>query len=300
MLFSISLVTCLSGIVSITWATPLDRDITIASWNIEWFGDGVDDCELRGNHKRNKTECTYKHLRNKKHYRRLAEYRDLLNADVITLQEMENMSAVRQIFPAEEWQAFISSRKTSRKWAQLVAVAVRTGIRVERHADYTALDTSSGHLRYGVDLTITPSDGQSFRILAIHLKSGCPNNTSKNRRACRSLWRQDRPLEHWIDARATSGVPFIIAGDWNRHITIPHDQLWQALDDGDPKGLRLRRTTEKKSQCHGVNRPFVDHIVLGGPAVDWFRSFRELHYEERGKQLNKISNHCPISVRLKL
>ena len=274
-------------------------DLLIASWNIAWFGDGVNDCQLRGNYRTKQTECTGKHMRNAQDIQRLSLYQQMLDADIIALQEMENIAAIHQIFPMEDWQVFISSRRVSAQWAQHVAIVVRSGIQVNRHADYTAIDTSSGHLRYGIDLTIISPKGQSFRMLGIHLKSGCLDGGEFDpRRACRSLWRQNKPLEDWIEARVASGTPFIIAGDWNRHITIASDPFWLALDDGNPAHLRLLRTAlAQRSQCYNSDIPFVNHIVLGGPAVDWFKSFWELPYMQ-GEDRHKISDHCPIRVHI--
>lgn len=288
---------CISTISSS--AAQRHDDLVIASWNIAWFGDGINDCALRGNYKTKQTECTGKHMRNAQDMQRLSQYQEMLDADIIALQEMENIAAIRQLFPKEDWQVFISSRQVSENWAQYVAIVVRSGIQVDRHADYTAIDTSSGHLRYAVDLTITPPQRQSFRMLGIHLKSGCSDGGERDpKRACRSLWRQNKPLEDWIDQRAANGVPFIIAGDWNRHITTKGDPFWLKLDDGSPQNLRLLQTgLEYRSQCHDLNRPFVDHIVLGGHAIDWFKRFFELSYTQ-GEDMHKTSDHCPIIVHI--
>lgn len=302
--FMNNLLRLLSVILAISIAIPCyaknsHDDLVIASWNIAWFGDGINDCALRGNYKIKVTECTGKHMRNAQDMQRLSQYQQMLDADIIALQEMENIAAIRQLFPIEDWQVFISSRQISAQWAQHVAIVVRSGIQVNQHADYAAIDTSSGHLRYAIDLTIISPRGPSFRMLGIHLKSGCPNGGERDpRRACRSLWRQNKPLKDWIEARVVSGVPFIIAGDWNRHITTASDPFWSALDDGSPQHLRLYQTAlGHRSQCYDSDRPFVDHIVLGGPAIDWFKSFWELSYAQ-GEDMHKISDHCPVIVHI--
>lgn len=291
----------LSAITPLALAQDLPQKLTIASWNIVWFGDGKNDCLLRGNHKKNPRQCHAAHIRDTQDYQRLRQYSERLNADIIALQEVENISAIWQVFPLHKWQAFISSRQVTDKWAQHTAVVVRSGIQVKRHQDYAALDTSSGHLRYGIDLTLKPDQGAKFRLLAIHLKSGCPSNTSDNRRACTKLFRQPQPLAAWIQARAKAGQPFIIAGDWNRHITAPGDKFWQAVQDDLPHPLpRLRFTAQNHSLCHGRKQPFIDHIVLGGIAADWFQQFREIIYTEHAAIRKKLSDHCPVVVNLAL
>jgi hypothetical protein len=77
------------------------------------------------------------------------------------------------------------------------------------------------------------------------------------------------------------------------------DQLWYALQHAAP----LTRATEgHASPCRG-GEAFIDHIMLGGAARDWLEpdSLRVMTYREIGAEWKeRLSDHCPVSVRLRL
>ena len=273
-------------------AAQAGGELTVATWNIAWLGDGIEDEKLKGN------TPSDRYLRDADDYARLRAYAESLKADIVALQEIENLDAAKKVFPGNKWNIYISSRKTNPKWAQKTAVAVRNGLRAEKRDDVRL--SESNNLRYGVDLEIDHA-GKRIRILAIHLKSGCFSGALENQKKnCSKLAAQLPYLEGWIDARAQEGVPFIIAGDWNRRLATPEDEVWEELNDGDPDGLKLLLTASgHQSKCWNSKFPkFIDHVVLGGPASGWFKSFEETVYKEDAKLKSKLSDHCPVSVRL--
>ena len=264
---------------------------TVASWNIAWLGDGIQDEKLFGNSK------SGQFLRTDSDYNRLQIYADNLGASIVALQEVENEAAARKVFPKNKWQIFISSRNTAPQWAQKTAIAVRNGIRVTKKPDVKL--SRSNNLRYGVDLEIEIGK-ESIRFLSIHLKSGCfEDSLSIDKDACNKLAKQLPYLEEWIDARAQNGTAFIIAGDWNRRLALPKDEVWLELNDGEPKNLQLHLTADKKPACwDGKYKHFIDHIVLGGPTTKWFRNFTEYIYNESENLKSKLSDHCAVSVQI--
>jgi endonuclease/exonuclease/phosphatase family metal-dependent hydrolase len=112
----------------------------------------------------------------------------------------------------------------------------------------------------------------------------------------RRIGQQIPPLQDWIAARGSEGVPFAILGDFNRHMD-GRDQFWAALRKVAP----LTRATEgRSSPCWG-GEAFIDHILLGGAARAWLQpdSLRVLTYRETGDVWKeRLSDHCPVSVRL--
>ena len=102
----------------------------------------------------------------------------------------------------------------------------------------------------------------------------------------------------WIRARQAEGVAFAVLGDFNRHMD-GRDELWATLRQAAP----LTRPTEGVvSPCWG-GEAFVDHILLGGAARDWLEpnTLRVLTYRESGAEWKQLlSDHCPVSVRLRL
>ncbi len=121
-----------------------------------------------------------------------------------------------------------------------------------------------------------------------------------NSRDCQNLGRQAEILRDWIAARRREGIAFAILGDFNRRMARD-DEFLAVLDEAAP----LRRVTHGFSNpCQsrdGRARPFIDHILLGGPARDWVvrDSFRVLVYGERDQRMReRLSDHCPVSVRI--
>ncbi len=265
--------------------------MTVATWNIAWFGDGVNDEILVGNRRGGR------HLRNADD---LAELRGIVGrltergVEIVGLQEIENAAAARRLFPADGWDLFVSTRDTDPQWAQRTALAVRrsAGWRVERHPDiveWSPLDRD----RYGVDLTL--SRGQErLRVLAIHFQSGCNQKPlAAGTSECGFLRMQFAVLEGWIYERMEEGIPVVIAGDWNRTLSRPGDEAAAGI----PRDPLLLPPAGSSPSCWGARFPnYIDHIVAfappGGRALS--RGFEEVLYQAPRARRDALSDHCPI------
>ena len=282
--------------------TPAPAEwIRIATWNLNLLHWRTDGALWRGAAARNEAD-----------YRTLARYARSLNADVIALQEVNGPRAAARVFPLRDYSFHFSGRYDSRYDDIYNGFAVRKGRfdRVERR-DHEALGLGSNsryQLRWGVDLTVW-RDGRSLRLLNVHLKSRCFAKSLENPRDrhCRKLARQIPPLEAWIDARWREGAPFVVLGDFNRAMDRhgPRDHLWQALDDGDPPGLKLHRLPAgQESACwRGTSRHHrhpIDFFVFGARA--WKRvdeaSLRRMTWTDDDADVRRglPSDHCPIAV----
>ncbi len=258
------------------------ESITMATWNIEHLRD------MEGEGRAARTENDYRRLR---HYARL------LDADVIAVQEVENPEALQRVFDPARYIMFLSDRHH----AQRTGFAIRKSIPTKRHPDLEALNTSGG-LRHGVDVEITVG-GQVIRLLSVHLKAFCFEGSvvAPAKKDCDKLARQIPVLEKWIDDRAAEQTPFVVLGDFNRRFDASDDDFWAEIDDGEPKGLALFRTTEgNRANCNRGKYPlFIDHIVYDRLVSRWVvpGSFRELVYSDSDSH-RTLSDHCPISVKL--
>ncbi|GAN88626.1 endonuclease/exonuclease/phosphatase family protein [Komagataeibacter intermedius] len=228
---------------------------------------------------------------------RLAYYARRLAPDIAALEEIDSAQLAARLFPAPRYRILLSDDTVVQK----VALAVRADLPVVRHADVTALDvyppTAPRHLRAGLDLTVG-SGADSLRILVVHLKAGCRDSsaTTRNRPVCRTLLRQIAVVQDWIMERQDEGEAFVVMGDFNR-LLAPDDPAWRSLTENGPLTLA---TAGRASPC-AQGSYFIDHIMAGGPARDWLQpgSLRVMLYRENGRDdATRLSDHCPVSVRL--
>ena len=257
-------------------------ELKLATWNLEWLT--TSDRDLPADvHPKRPDDIDL-----------LRRYAEQLDADVIAVQEVDGPAIAARVFPSDRYSIHMSHDNV----VQRVGIVVRRGIHYSVNPDLTRLDVSpAAQLRSGVDITLRLQS--PLRVLAVHLKTGCIDQSlSARRMACVELSEQLPPLLDWIRARRTDGIAFVILGDFNRHFDR-RDQLWSALRGAAP----LTRTTEGlASPCWG-GEEFIDHILLGGAARDWLvpGSLRVMSYQETGAEWKqRLSDHCPVSVRLRL
>jgi hypothetical protein len=228
----------------------------------------------------------------------LAGYATRLDPTVAALEEVDDPALIARIFPPDRYQILITHDDVVQK----IALVVKTGIRVDRHPDLTALDVAAQnrfHLRSGLDVTLT-LDGRPVRLLAVHLKSGCFEGPLQSSRkpACVSLARQLPVLQAWIAARQAEAVPFLVLGDFNRRLKTG-DALLSGLEDTAPM---LQATAGHASPCWG-GEDFIDQILVGGPAAGWVvpDSLRVMVYRETSPEMKeRLSDHCPVSIKLRI
>jgi exonuclease III len=289
----------------VLWTCPsLSDTVRVASWNINNLND------LAGVPLRDRAP-----IREDNDYVLLQKYASKLDADVIALQEMGNPAAVRRVFPEAEWEMVFSGRYDPANPPDIyTAVVVRKGrLEIVEQADYIPLQItdSEGHsTRRGIELLLKSGD-QTFWLLGVHMKSGChgqsldPATTGD----CDVLVQQLAPLEAWVDEKEATGLPAIVAGDFNRRFDLhgQTDHLWAAIDDADPAGLNMWRVPFRTpSNCPTISPALrqhpIDFIVMNDPA--WTRadaqSFTEVMYaDDEAEALgNRLSDHCPIAINL--
>ena len=275
--------------ILIAAASPADaRVLKIATWNLEWLTlRPAGDLALPENviPKRPEDRAL------------LRRYAAALDADVIALEEVDGPAAAAEVFTPDRYDLFFSHDDV----VQRVGFAVRRGIAVHQNPDLVALDiypTAHFRLRSGVDITLDLPNAR-IRLLGVHLKSGCHYGSlgSNPSRVCDTLRRQIPPLQGWLAQRREEGVPFVLLGDLNRRMD-GRDEMMAALDQAAPL---LRVTEGHSTPCWGGNS-FIDHIMLGGAARAWLEpnSMRVLVYREGEEAKERLSDHCPVSIRLDL
>lgn len=269
-------------------------ELKLATWNIAWLTlkpEGHPDLP-RGVGARREEDLE-----------RLRGYAARLEADVVALQEVDGPLAAARVFENRDYVLHIADEQD----VQRAGFAIRRTLRATRNPDLVGLDLrpeARFSLRRGVDVTVETAGGTRLRLLSIHLNAGCREGSLErpDSRDCETLARQVPPLAGWVAERRREGVGFAILGDFNRRLRAD-DDLLRPLEAAAP----LTRATEGRSNpCwaeRGDGRHFVDHILLGGPARGWLveGSLRVQVYAERERAFReRLSDHCPVSVRLRL
>jgi endonuclease/exonuclease/phosphatase family metal-dependent hydrolase len=310
----------LLGAGAVTANAGESGELKLATWNLEWliapatfkslkYGCAPRETHVRGTERRLPCDVAHRLERSTRDFRALARYARQLDADVIALQEVDGAEAARLVFPGYEF-CF-----TARPHLQNNGFAIRAGLRHRCGSDLTSLSLGD-QLRRGAELVLFPGEPGELHLLSIHLKSGCSTDPlNAPGKACAELSRQIPALEAWIDARAAQGKRFAVLGDFNRDLL--HDsgparaengmrlRLWPELDDGDPPESDLvnAATGEVFRNCtpgQGYNA-YIDFIVLsrtlGAAMVP--KSFERLTYAPRDARRMKLSDHCPVAVRIR-
>jgi endonuclease/exonuclease/phosphatase family metal-dependent hydrolase len=289
------------------------REIKVATWNLEWFmkpetlralapactpADAPRDGARRGI----PCDVAQELTRSGEDIAAMRRYARGLGADVVALQEVDGAEAARLLFP--DYDFCFSSRVA----VQNNGFAIRRGLPHACGPELTELSLADD-VRRGVELRLYPGTAQEMKLLSVHLKSGCargPLDSTKD--SCAELRRQVPALEGWIDARAAENKPFAVLGDFNRDLRQEPagTSLWADIDDGNPPGADLVNTAEGQSfQNCSPSQTFsgyIDYILLGrdmarGLVKDSFG--REL-YRPRDALRRKLSDHCPVFIRLRV
>jgi endonuclease/exonuclease/phosphatase family metal-dependent hydrolase len=288
-------------------------EIKIATWNLEWFmqpetlraltpactpRDAPRDGARRG------LPCDVAHegARSNEDIAALRRYARALDADVVALQEVDGADAARLVFPNHE---FCFSGRVA---VQNNGFAIRRGIPFACGADVADLALADD-VRRGVDVRLFPGTPSEIALLSVHLKSGCARDAlDSTRPSCRELRRQLPFLEAWIDARAREGTPFAVLGDFNRDLRQEPAgvSFWADIDDADPPAADLVNSAEghKFQNCSPAQtfNGYIDYIIFGRDLARGLvqGSFGRALYRPRDAARRKLSDHCPVFIRLRV
>jgi endonuclease/exonuclease/phosphatase family metal-dependent hydrolase len=297
------------------------RDLTLATWNLEWLmeprvirqlrascvsgdrlprsGARVIPCDVAETKERSRAD-----------FAALARYAQRLDADVIAIQEVDGPVPASRLFTRHQ---FCFSRRTH---VQNLGFAIRKGLPFRCDADLHALSLGET-VRRGVQLTLNPGTAQEIHLLSVHLKSGCGRSALDSDRAeCQSLAQQVPVLERWIDEQAAQGRLFAVLGDFNRDLKRESGparnpqgrlrSLWAEIDDGDPVGADLTLGADLGSfrNCTVAQNysGFIDQIVLGQALAARVvpGSLRRVTYENADAATRRLADHCPVAITVRL
>jgi endonuclease/exonuclease/phosphatase family metal-dependent hydrolase len=302
---------CLLSASAVAYAAP--AELKIATWNLEWFMKPETvraltpactpaDAPRSGPRRAIPCDVAYQLARSGEDIAAMRSYARKLDADVVALQEVDGPDAARLLFTDHEF-CF-----SSRVAVQNNGFAIRRGLPFECGPDFEPLSLGDD-VRRGVELRLFPGTPTEMRMLSVHLKSGCARDALDSARpSCGEFARQVPLLEQWIDAQARENRPFAVLGDFNRDLRREPAgiSLWAEIDDLDPPGADLVNTAEGQTFQNCMPQQtfsgYIDYIVLGRRMARGLvkNSFGRELYRPRDALRRKLSDHCPVFIRLRV
>jgi 5'-nucleotidase (lipoprotein e(P4) family) len=297
------------------------KKVRIGSWNVEYLMTPATHLALRdscaqnggmvgGDDRTLPCAITKREPRTPADYTSLRSYATQLKADIVALQEVDGPDAAAQVFPGYDY-CF-----SSRAHTQKNGFAIRRGLPFRCEPEYDALSLDNA-VRRGVVATFFPGTVNEFRLMSVHLKSGCPAGPlTAEGRNCELLTRQVAPLEAWIDAEAAAGHRFGVLGDFNRRFTVEQGpardeqgrqlNVYKEIDDGEPQAAKLTNITgqAKFTPCtkDSEYREYIDNILLGRDLAQTVlkKSFVRVVFNDEDAKAHWLSDHCPVGIELSL
>lgn len=262
-----------------------DTTVTVATFNMEWLGDGDND----------------QNTRTDKDYLAIADIIVKTEADVLGVQEIENQAALNKVLRyMQGYKGIVLDGGTQ----QNVGVIYKDGVQVELvNAYWPLVLTERGRLRPGAVLRCSKGSFD-WLMMVVHLKSSSRyDSTAELRDRARTLrGEQSQLLQTWADSVIAADVErdVMIVGDFNDY---PGNRKLPTLspltDDSN-----LRFLTERMKSCRAQTIPGIDHIVVSESVASRFikESDRTENFHAFLPQAlaNRVSDHCPVIVRLRL
>jgi 5'-nucleotidase (lipoprotein e(P4) family) len=295
--------------------------VRIASWNVEYLVTPETHAGLRdtcaeqggmvgGDDRTLPCAITRHPPRTADDYASLRRYAAQLAADIVALQEVDGPDAAALVFPGYDY-CF-----STRAHTQKNGFAIRRGLPHRCEPEYEPLSIGNA-VRRGVVVTFFPGTANEFRLMSVHLKSGCPAGPlTAEGRNCELLTRQVAPLKAWIEGEARAGRRFGVLGDFNRRFTLEKGPLRDAdgrllnvygeLNSSPLPGAKLVNVTgrEKFIPCTTGSeyREYIDNIILGQElaASVLRKSFVRVVFNDQDAKDRWLSDHCPVGIELRL
>jgi len=295
--------------------------VRIGSWNVEYLMTPATHLALRdhcvenggmvgGDDRTLPCAITRHEPRTAADYASLRQYAAQLAPDIVALQEVDGPEAAAQIFPGYDY-CF-----STRAHPQKNGFAIRRGLPHRCEEEYQPLSVDNA-VRRGVIATFFPGTGNEFRLMSVHLKSGCPEGPlTAEGRNCELLSQQVAPLKAWIEGEARAQHRFGVLGDFNRRFTREKGPLRDAqgrllnvygeIDSVELPAAKLTNITgrEKFVPCTTVNEyhDYIDNILLGrdlaGAVIR--KSFVRVVFNDQDAKTHWLSDHCPVGIELRL
>ncbi len=260
--------------------------LTVATFNIEWLGDGVADSKPRSDGE----------------YMRIADIIIKTEADVIGVQEIENQAALNKVLRFLKQEHEYEGIVLEGSGQQHTGLLWRKGIEVTPKGAYMPLVTSAGRSRPGLVVECKKGDFD-WVMMVVHLKSTSRfDSTTALREQARTIrLQQADAIVRWADSVITNkDMDVVVVGDFNDFPDRKANATLTAIVEHD--GLHF--TTGALTSCKDSKWKTIDHVVVSStmksrlldPSI---RSENFYQYLEK-PDAEKVSDHCPVVVSFRL
>ena len=256
--------------------------ITIGTFNVEWLGDG-DSLDIK-----KRTEVDYKNL---------AAIIEQTGADVLALEEVENVAALQKVLrylPEYSYKLGVHGR------AQNVGLIYNKSVTVSESFEYMPVATRGERNRPGFVAECRKGDF-SWTMMVVHLKSTSRADSTPELRSASFDNRREQVqvLRSWFDSvcAVQPGHSVIIAGDFNDFAQRTQNPTLTTLVQDT---LAVLLSKELRS-CRIPAWYGIDHIVVNAAAERRYipMSIGVVPIEKffSKEQAERISDHCPVVAR---
>ncbi len=285
--------------------------LKLATWNMEWFltpaafnslkgGCTRDERSHRWNPRSIPCDVAAKLERSRTDLSGMARVAERLDADVVAVEEVDGAEAAAQVFRKYRF-CFTGGHEV-----QNTGFAIRRGLPYRCGPDLTELSLGD-QLRRGATLVLFPGTPRELHLLAVHLKSGCARGSlASSAHSCERLSRQAPALREWIATQERAGHRFAMLGDFNRELQGEHGEgLLSRIGATGPDAPLLNTADgEVFRNCFPgqTHTGYIDYVLLGtklAPALQR-GSFQRLTYSPVDAWRLKLSDHCPVAIKLRL
>lgn len=258
------------------------KTITIATFNVEWLGDMVND----------------RIDRLPEDYKLIAEIIKKSDADIIALQEIENENALKLLNKHLTGFKYYLGKKGGK---QNLGLLYKKELIVKIIGEYTPLIVEQNRTRPGLVFECKAGNFD-FIGMVVHFKSSSRYDDTKEKvqKSKELRAKQIEKTHFWADSilRKTKEQDVIILGDFNDTPVRKKDNLL-AIFKYDTNFIFL---TENLKSCKYPTFYSIDHILVSSSANKRYikNSLRSLDFRSilTDEETKKVSDHCPVSVML--
>jgi len=258
--------------------------LTVATFNLEWLGDGVDD----------------KMRRSDADYLAIADIMLKTDADVIAVQEVENNQALHKVVRYMSGYKYFLSQGGAK---QRVGFVVRNTVEFTPIGDYTPLQLDRpDRLRPGF-AAMCSKGALTCLMMSVHLKSTSRyDSTNELRQLSRELrGQQAQVLHNFVDSVLEAGNEhdILLCGDFNDYPGRRQNPTLTALENG-----HVTFVTAGLTSCANPKWTVIDHVAASAKMTDRVNTStvrvenHRVYLDDEASAM--VSDHCAVVAQFEV